>query len=143
MVNLGELVIEITNYETLLQAAQQQSAPQRFLFVFVKSSLPEDASDEEKTNFEAGSGGGLEPVMCVDKPLSELSTFKNLVTESEEMGKDWHLVLIACLGGVNGKMPTSEDCEKPLDIIVQNVQQGGDLSGYMAFDRDGNPLQFG
>ena len=123
-------------------AAHQQSEPQRLLFVFTKNSLPDDHSVAEAARFEAGRGGGLEPVMCVDKPLDELTNFADLVKESEQMEKEWHMVLVACLFGKNGVMPTTEEAVKPLDMMVQNIQQGANLSGYMAFDAEGNPLQF-
>ena len=55
-------------YKLSTRSRNQQSEPQRFLFVFVKNCLPEDHSDEETARFEV-DGSGLEPIMCVDKPL--------------------------------------------------------------------------
>ena len=80
--------------------------------------------------------------MCLDRPLDELTNFIDLVKEAAKMEKEWHMVLVACLFGKNGMMPTSNDADKPLDMMVQNIQKGADLSGYMAFDLQGNPLQF-
>ncbi len=105
--------------------------------------MPEDASEEEKKNFEEGEGGTLLPVMCVDKDVDDLTTFADLVTESEEMGKDWQVVLIAGLSGKNGVPPTAEDAAKPLENMVNAVQTGGDISSFMGLDREGVPIKFG
>lgn len=135
--------IKITSYETLMMAAQQQTQPQRFLFVFLHASLPDDAKDGEADSFNAGQGGALNPIMCVDKPLDELSDFDALVKESEAMEQDWHIVLVAALSGENGLMPTAVEADAPLKQMVQMVQNGGDLSKYMAFDRQGVITHFG
>jgi len=123
--------------------AKQQPDPQRLLFVFLKASLPEDHKAEEASRFHSGQGGILEAIMCVDKTLDELDSFSELVEESKQMEQDWQIVLVAGLAGINGVLPTSEEAEKPLKVMVETVQQGGDLTKYMAFDREGTPVQFG
>lgn len=134
--------ITITDYDTLLMAAKQQPEPQRLLFVFLKASLPSDSDTGEVDNFHAGRGGALEAVMCVDKDLAELRSFPDLVAEAEAMEQNWQIVLVACLDGKNGVAPSAEDALEPLKMMVQAVESGGDLSRYMAFDREGVPLQF-
>ena len=133
---------DITNYETLLTVGKQQADPQRFLFVFLQASLPDDHDELDKQRFHSGKGGELRAIMCVDKGLEELTDFSDLVTESEQMGQDWIMVLIACLSGRNGMLPTSEEAEQPLKMMVQAVQNGGDLSKYLAFDKQGIMLHF-
>ncbi len=133
---------EITDYKTLLQVGRQQNDPQRFLFVFLQASLPDDHNDDDKQSFHSGQGGELKAIMCVDKNLTELTDFADLVTESEQMGQDWSMVLVACLSGMNNISPTSEEAEQPLKVMVQTVQNGGDLSKYLAFDRHGDLLHF-
>ncbi len=135
--------INITDYESLLLAAKNQADPQRLLFVFLKSSLPQDHSSEELKRYHSGQGGQLQPIMCVDKTLDELGEFSDLVAESEKMEQDWQIVLVACLSGKNGVVPSSDDATQPLAHMLQAVENGGDLSNYMAFDRDGAPLHFG
>lgn len=135
--------IIITDYESLLSAAKQQPEPQRLLFVFLRASLPEDYKEEEKTRFHSGEGGALQPVMCVDKGLDDLGTFADLAAEAERMEQDWHIVLVASLSGRNGVAPDSGEAEQPLGMMVETVRNGGDLSKYMAFERDGTPVQFG
>ena len=134
--------INITDYESLLEAAQQQDEPQRLLFVFLKVSLPKDHEGNEKSTFNSGQGGALQPVMCVDKTLEELDGFSELVKESEKMEQEWQIVLIASLCGRNGVMPDSDEAEHSLKMMVETVQQGGDLSKFMAFDKGGEPVQF-
>ncbi|RLA20226.1 MAG: ribonucleotide reductase subunit alpha [Gammaproteobacteria bacterium] len=135
--------MNITNYESLLSAAKQQPEPQRLLFVFLKASLPKDHEGDEESRFNAGQGGELEPVMCVDKALDELGSFSDLVEESKQMQQDWQLVLIAALSGRNGITPSSAEAEKSLKMMLHVVENGGDLSRYITFDRDGIPVQFG
>ena len=65
-----------------------------------------------------------------------------VVLESKQMEQEWSMVLVACLAGEKGRHPTSLDAEEPLKMMVQNVQNGGDLSKYLAFDKQGDLLQF-
>lgn len=80
--------------------------------------------------------------MCVDKTLEELGVFSDLVIESEKMEQDWQIVLVASLSGRNGVVPDSDEAEYPLKTMVETVQHGEDLSKFMAFDRDGEPVRF-
>jgi hypothetical protein len=134
--------INITDYNSLLAAAKQQPEPQRFLFVFLKASLPKDYNAEDEARFNEGQGGALQPLMCVDKPVDELTTFEALVEESKQMSDDWQIVIIAAMSGRAGIMPNSDEAKQPLEMMVQAVEQGGDLSRFMAFDKSGEPVQF-
>ena len=134
--------MEITNYDTLLMAANQQPQPQRFLFVFVSKSLADEHNAAQAEKFKAGLGGELTPVMTVDKPLDELTNFADLVAESELLQKAWDMVLVGCLSGKSGIMPTSEDAVKHLETMMKTVEMGGTLSKYMVFDKSGTPLVF-
>jgi hypothetical protein len=81
--------------------------------------------------------------MCVDKTLGELSTFSNLTAEAERVDKDWQIVIVAGLAGRNGIVPSSDDAEEPIKMMLHTIETGGDLSKYMAFDREGEPVKFG
>ena len=135
-------MVEIVNYETLLMAGKEQAEPQRFLFVFLRSSLPKDHQEDEAQRFHPNQGGALQPIMCVDKSLDELSSFSALVEESKNLGEDWQIVLIACLSGLGSAMPTPVETELQLKMMVQRVENGGDLSRYLAFDKKGTLIQF-
>lgn len=134
--------INITDYESLLKAAQKQVEPQRLLFVFLKASLPKDYNEQEKSDFHAGQGGALQAVMCVDKALEELGSFSDLVKESEKTEQEWQIVLVAGLSGINNVAPDSAEVERSLKMMVDTVQNGGDLSRFMAFNKGGEPVQF-
>lgn len=110
--------------------------------MFLEVSLPDDYKDDEKDRFHSGQGGALQPVMCVDKSLEELDSFYDLVKESEEMAPGWQLVLVASLSGKNGLVPDPVEVERSLQMMVETVQHGGDLSKFMAFDRSGEPVRF-
>lgn len=113
------------------------------MFVFLRASLPDDHGEEDASHFHSGQGGALQPIMCVDKTLGELSAFPALVAEAERIEKDWQIVLVAGLAGRNGVAPSSDDAEEPLKMMLHAVENGGDLSKYMAFDRESLPVQFG
>jgi hypothetical protein len=136
------MTIKITNYETLLAVAKKQPEPQRFLFVFLKASRPDDATEDEIRRFDAGQGGHLDPIMCVDKGLNELTNFADLVEESKQLGTEWQMVLVAIIAGKNGVAPSSDVAEEPLKKMVHTVQEGGDLSSFLMFDRNGDPVIF-
>ncbi len=138
----GYPMVDIINYETLLMVGRQQTEPQRFLFVFLHASLPEDHKNEQAQRFHSERGGELQAIMCVDKDLNELSSFTDLIAEAEQMEQEWTMVLIACLSGRNGIAPGQEEAENALKIMVQTVQNGADLSKYLAFDRKGALIQF-
>ncbi|MDC9728425.1 MAG: hypothetical protein PSN04_03715 [Methyloprofundus sp.] len=135
-------MIDIIDYASLLEVGKQQPDPQRFLFVFLQASLPDDSSEQDKQRFASGRGGELKAIMCVDKDLAELTNFADLVEESKQMQQDWSIVLIACLAGKNGIPATSEDAEQPLKTMFEAVQNGGSLAKYLAFDKQGDLLNF-
>ena len=80
--------------------------------------------------------------MCVDKALDELAGFADLVEESKQVGQEWQMVLIAILAGKNGVAPSSEVAEEPLKQMVRTVQEGGDLSPFLMFNSNGDPVIF-
>lgn len=141
---------ELDSFDALLRAAREQPEQQRLLLVFVRTVLPEDADDRETERFESGLGGGLVPVMYVDKGADEIRDFAGLIEESEEasnawgkhMTEDWDKVLVGCLGGRYGMEPTSEDAREPLKGIIRTIHRGGSLQHLAAFDRQGHPVRF-
>ncbi len=127
----------------MLESARQQPEPQRFLFVFLDAVLPEEHTPEEAILFSRGQGGQLQPVMNLGKDLDELTTFQSLVNEIAQKERDWQVVLVACVSGKNGKAPTPEEVEGPLQVLEHTIRMGGDISAYIAFDQDGEHIQFG
>ncbi|MBZ0106319.1 MAG: ribonucleotide reductase subunit alpha [Sulfuricella denitrificans] len=133
--------MNISSYEDLLNAARQQSEPQRFLFVFTQSELPPGYAEEQVQRFHEGRGGVLTPKMVTDKALDELGNFSDLVAESRQTEQEWKVVFVACLAGRDGMMPTSEEAQEPLKKMVESINNGA-VSNYLAYDVDGNQLQF-
>jgi len=131
----------ISNFEDLLLGAAQQPDPQRMLFVFAEKGPPEDSSAGHVENFLAESGGTLSPVVCVDKAVTDVSSFAALVQESEATGQHWDIVLVACLAGKKGVAPSASEIDQGLNMMVDAIKTGNKLWRFLAFDRRGDPLK--
>lgn len=138
----GKFTVNIENFSTLLTAARSQPQAQRLLFVFVAVELPDDATPQQKAEFEAGEGGALAPLMCVDKALDELSTFEALAQEAQQLDSRWVLVFAAAMSGTAGQAPSGSDAEPHLQSMVEAVKRG-EFGRYLAFDREGKAVQLG
>ena len=131
--------MHITTFDDLLQAARQQREPQQLLFVFAGAELPAGASAEQRAQYEAGEGGELAPLMCVDKPAAELASFDALCAEAARAGPPWAIVFTAALSGRNGQPPAAADIDAALQHMVDAVQAGR-LEGMLPFNRTGEPV---
>lgn len=132
--------MDISSFDDLLQAARAQREPQRLLFVFAGVELPEDSTLAQREGFEAGQGGALVPLMCVDKRPEELASFAELVQESSQFGHDWRMVFAAALSGTLNRAPTTEEAEMPLQRMVEAIKRG-EIGAYIPFDPQGNAVQ--
>ena len=131
--------MDISNFDDLLRAARTQPEPQRLLFVFARAVLPDDSTPEQRARFEAGEGGALAPLMSVDKTPEEIRTFAALVEESRQFGPDWAVVFVASLPGRNGRAPSSQEADQPLQRMIESIKAGS-ISSYIPFDRRGEPV---
>ena len=134
--------MNIATFDDLLQAARQQPDPQRLLFVFTTAELPEDCTPGQRARFEAGQGGVLTPLMCVDKTPDEIQGFEALVEEARQFGQQWSVVFAAALSGRDGRAPSSEDAEKPLERMIESIKAGSP-GALIPFDRHGQALSLG
>ena len=137
--------MEIASFDDLLHAARMQPEPQRLLFVFAAAELPDDATPAQRARFEAGQGGALVPLMCVDKTPQELASVSALVEEAQQFtapGHDWAMVFAAALPGTLNQAPTSADAEAPLQRMVDAIK-GGAHGAYIPFNRQGQPVRLG
>jgi hypothetical protein len=125
-----------SHFNQLLQAARAQPEPQRLLFVFATADLPDDATPAQRQRFEAGGGGALAPLMCVDKGLDELASFDQLVAQSRETGPAWQVVFAAGLSGRNGRPPQPQVIDQALQAMVEGVR-GGMIESFLALDHAG------
>jgi len=132
--------MNIENFADLLQAARAQPLQQRLLFVFADAVLPDDANAEQRAGFEAGHGGALPPVMCVDKSPNDLSSFDSLVQEAAQFGHAWRFVFAGALSGSAHGAPDVEEVDKSLLAMVESIKRG-EMTRYLAFDRQGLPVR--
>lgn len=130
-----------SQFDQLLRAAASQPEPQRLLFVFAGAELPADATPEQRERFDAGQGGTLTPLACVDKAVEDLATFEALVAESRYASPPWQAVFIAGLSGQAGRAPSSALVDSALQAMVQNVRDGR-FGAYLALNAKGEPLTF-
>lgn len=134
--------MNISSFDDLLAAARQQPEPQRLLFVFASAELPEDSTPEQAAKFEAGQGGALVPLMCVDKTPEEIVSFTALAEEARQFGQPWALVFVAGMSGSGGRAPSSQDADRLLQRMVEDVKRGA-LGNYLPFDPQGLPVRLG
>ena len=133
--------MSIESFDDLLRAATEQPEPQRLLFVFATAGVDDDATPEQRARFEAGQGGTLTPLMCVDKLPGELASFDVLLAESREFEQDWDMVFVAALPGSGGVSPTSAQAEAATQRMVEAIKSGR-IGGFIPFDAQGRPVQF-
>ncbi len=133
--------MDISTFDDLLQAARQQPDPQRLLFVFAGAGVSADSTPEQRARFEAGEGGELTPIMCVDKAPQDLGDFAALQAEAKQFSSDWALVFTAALSGRGGQPPSAADTEAALQRMVESVR-AGELEHFIPFDRDGQAVLF-
>ena len=133
------ICVNIVSFDDLLQAARHQQQAQRLLLVFAGAELPEDSSAEQRAQFEAGTGGALVPLMCVDKSPDELASFSALKQESRQFECPWQVLFASSLSGSAQAAPTSKATETALQTMVESIKQGR-LANMIAFDTQGQAL---
>ena len=130
----------LSNFDELLRFSRGQAEPQRLLFVFTTAGVPDDATPEQRSRFDAGQGGTLSPLMCVDKAPEELASFETLLNETRRLGHAWDIVFVAALSGKNAG-PTAAETELRLQRMVESIKSGS-IGAFIAFDALGQPVQF-
>jgi len=124
----------IESFNDLLEQTNQQQDAQRLLFLFAQSEA------NKKTKKRDEQRGTLSAVMCVDKLPSEISSFKALVKEADNICQEWNMVFVAGLNGEQQTPPSSADAEPYLNQMANDLASGQDLSRYVVFDRKENPI---
>lgn len=127
-------MMSLSNFDDLLRAARAQTAPQRLLFVLATAGVPDDATPDERQRFEAGEGGTLTPLACIDKAVDDLISFDALRDESRALGQAWDIVFVGAMDG-------ALEAEVPLQRMVDSIKSGR-IDGFAAFDEQGDSVQF-
>jgi hypothetical protein len=134
--------MEIRHFDDLLRAARAMPEAQQLLFVFAGAELPANATAQQRAEFEAGEGGELAPLMCVDKPAAELASFDALAAEAAVAGPPWAIVFSAALAGRGSEAPGAGAIDAALQQMVDSIKAGR-IESMLPFDRDGIPVQLG
>lgn len=132
---------ELDSFSALLATSFHQQEPQRLLFVFARRELGDHASAAQREAFERGTGGHLQPVLCVDKAPEEVASFEALSAESAHTGQTWDVVFVSTLEGRGGIPPNSDQADQPLRFMVNAIHEGR-VDEMAAFDHQGEPLSF-
>jgi hypothetical protein len=125
----------ISMFSDLLEMANEQTAPQRLLFLFAAT---EESNKSKKRDDKKGT---ITPTMVVDKLPSELTDFTTLVNEADSINKEWNFVFIASLSGDHNTPPSSEHAEPFLDTMTTDITSGNNINRYVVFDRQENPIE--
>jgi hypothetical protein len=132
--------MNISTFDELLQAAQQQPHAQRLLLVFAGASAPDNASAADRARFESGAAGELTPLMCVDKTPEAIGSFAALCAEANQFGQEWALVFVAGMSGQGDVAPTEEQAQAPLEGMVQAIKDGR-MDHLVPFNRSGHAVR--
>lgn len=134
-------MMQIATFNDFLAAAATRDEPQRLLFVFAVSELPQAHTPGQKKRFDDGRGGSLAPVMCVDKAVGELADFAALRHESGQTGQHWTMVFVAALPGREGAEPGAIEVQRALRMMIDAIHRGA-IERFAAFDVEGQLVRF-
>jgi hypothetical protein len=126
--------MDIASFDDLLRAARTQPRPQRLLFVFAAAVMPDAPTPAQRAAVEAGEGGALEPLMCVDKSPDDLAGWDALLAESRAAGPAWQVVIVAAMDAADARAT-----DAALERLVAAVREGR-LAGLLPLDRQGRVL---
>ena len=129
----------ISTFDELLLAARQQPHAQHLLLVYTQAELPEDSSPAQKAAFEAGSGGALVPVTCVDKSASELTSFADLEIEAQAFVQDWDVLFAAAIDIRPDQKHSDSIIDTAMNQVIERVKSG-QIGGLISFDRTGTAI---
>ena len=113
------------------------------LIVFAGAELPNDATVEQRVSFEAGHGGALVPLMCVDKRPEDVESFAQLSAEADTMKQGWQVVLAGALSGSESGEPTDSAVDEVFQRWLTHIQSGRVdqvLAQTVAFSRTGEAI---
>lgn len=119
----------LSAFQDLITKANLEKQPQRLLFLFAKAN----SMMGEAKSYHSGT---IDPVMCVDKLPSELTSFSDFIEEADGITKEWDFILVSTFPGINGVAPTSADADPYLQSMSNSLANGADLSQFLIWDRE-------
>jgi hypothetical protein len=131
--------MNISKFDDLLLAANQQEHAQRLLLVFTTAELPDDPTPELRAGFEQGTGGVLVPLMCVHKTPKEVESFEQLALDAKEFARPWTILFASSVSGQGTEPPTATTADQLLNVAVEYIRKG-DFSRLLAFDVTGQAV---
>lgn len=134
--------MNISSFDDLLAAARTQPSAQRLLLVFATAGLPDDATAQQRADFDAGHGGTLLPAMCVDKTPQELTSFAAMSLEAAQFDVPWRMVFASSLSGSGQQPPSSDSAQPALERMVESIKLGA-FAHMVAFDTQGIAVNLG
>lgn len=134
--------MNIHTFDDLIRVACSEPMPQRLLLVFAQAELPDDSTPEQRQRFEAGEGGTLAPIMCVDKAALELTSFQNLANEAAQLGVKWQIMFAAAMQCAAGQLGADASVQQALERMVAQVK-AGQIQAYVPFDCHGEAVVLG
>ena len=134
--------MQMEHFDDLINAAQAQPLPQRLLMVFVRAELPADATPAERAAFEAGQGGALTALSCVDKLAGELDSFATLKAEAVAVVPVWDLMFAAAANEPAHAPLSAAAIDAALQRMIAAIDSG-DVGRFAAFDPSGVVVQIG
>lgn len=131
--------MQLSHFNDLLQAAAAEPLPQRLLLVFCKAELPDDATPQQRAEFEAGEGGALVPVASVDKFAEAVDAFDVIVAEAQQHGLEWDVLFVAAMNRGTEDANEVSRVDQALEGLVAAIR-AGQLGSCLAFNQDGQVL---
>lgn len=118
------------DFDALIDTAQGERPGARLLLVLLRS----------EAGVHGSGGGTLTPMLANDLAVSPDLSLASVVSQADEVGVAWDMIMAAVLAAPTGEGPSSATAAPHLKTMADDVLRGGDLSRYAVFDRDGNRL---
>lgn len=130
----------IENFDDLVRLACGEPQPQQLLVVLLRVEPVYRQGPDGRTEPVPG-GGSLAPLAVKDYPIQPKLRFDALRDEADQAAADWGFMMLAVLPGRGPEPPERGTIDDHLKRMAQTVVTGGNLSGYLFLDREGEPHQ--
>lgn len=129
----------ISNFDELIAAAKAQANDQHLILVYTVAELPEDATPQQRADFEAGYGGALVPVACVDKKREELTSFADLCVEARDYVPEWNVLFAGALDVPPLETLSDDKIDQTVETVLAKIK-AGQFETLIPFDANGQTI---